>query len=51
VHMVTGHPGHHGMSWHRLHSINAAYTPQDAETPKFATKSKQNRPFFSWRGI
>lgn len=28
--MVTGHPGHHGMSWHRLHSTNAGFTSQDA---------------------
>ena len=28
--MVTGHPGHHGMTWHRQHSTNAAFTPQDA---------------------
>ena len=28
--MVTGHPGLHGMNWHRLHSTNAAYTSQDA---------------------
>lgn len=28
--MVTGHPGLHGMSWHRQHSINAGFTSQDA---------------------
>ena len=32
--MVTGHSGHHGMTWHRLHSTNAAYTPQDAAAPR-----------------
>ena len=28
--MVTGHPGYHGMSWHRRHSTNAAFTSADA---------------------
>ena len=28
VHMVTGHPGIHGINWHRL--TNAAYSSQDA---------------------
>ena len=34
VHMVTGHPGLHGMNWHRQHSINAAYSSHDAAAPR-----------------
>ena len=30
VHMVTGHPGIHGINWHHQHSLYASYTSQDA---------------------
>lgn len=29
VHMVTGHPGQHGMKWHKQNSVNSQYTIED----------------------
>ena len=34
VHQVTGHPGKHGMAWHRDNSENAAYNADDEAVPR-----------------
>lgn len=39
VHLVLGHPGLAGMTWHQKHSINAAHTFRDASLPRPACAS------------